>query len=217
MFKAGAEKGGKKMGIEQFAPLNTTDFGSYISKLKSSDADGLFAVEYGADGVAFVNQMAQFNLSKKYDTVLGFNMVSEPLFKALGDKIVGFNNNLGYDVNSDEPKNQEFVKAWAEKHDGARPYYVVADNYLAAQTLFEGVRKAGSADPEKVKEALNDLTFSSIEGEVTMRGADHQLIRPSYLGQVVKDDKGTAGLGWKILHRADGATIADDPSPDCKL
>lgn len=39
-----------------YASLGTTDFGSYISQLLSSGADGLFAVEYGADGLAFVNQ-----------------------------------------------------------------------------------------------------------------------------------------------------------------
>ena len=62
--------------LEQFAPLNTTEFGCYITKLKASDADALFAVEYGADGVAFVNQAAQFKLTDKFKTALGFNMVS---------------------------------------------------------------------------------------------------------------------------------------------
>ena len=97
-FKKAAEAAGKKVVLEQYAPLNTTEFGSYITKLKSSGADGLFAVEYGADGVAFVNQGAQFKLFDQFDTVLGFNMVSEPLFETLGDKVVGFYNNLGYDV-----------------------------------------------------------------------------------------------------------------------
>jgi ABC-type branched-subunit amino acid transport system substrate-binding protein len=210
-FKKAAEAAGKEVVLEQFAPLNTTEFGSYITKLKSSGADGLFAVEYGADGVAFVNQGAQFKLFDQFDTVLGFNMVSEPLFEALGDKIVGFYNNVGYDASADNPINQKFVDAWTQKN-GDAPYYVQADNYLAAQTLFEAVKKAGSVDPAKVKAAMNGLSFDSIAGQVTM-GKDHQLVRPSYVGQVVEDGE---ALGWDIVAQADGAQTRPSPDPACK-
>lgn len=214
IFKKAAEKVGKSVVLEQYAPLNTTDFGSYITKLKNSDADALFAVEYGADGVAFVNQAAQFKLPEKFKTILGFNMVSEPLFKALGDKVVGFYNNVGYDVNADNELNKKFVAGWEKAHDGAKPYYVVADNYIAAQTLFEGIKKAKSIDPLKVEKALNDLSFDSIVGEVTMRGADHQLIRPSYVGKVVKKD---GGLVFDVIKTVPGATVAPGADPACKL
>jgi ABC-type branched-subunit amino acid transport system substrate-binding protein len=211
-FKKAAEAAGKKVVLTQFAPLNTTEFGSYITKLKSANADGLFAVEYGADGIAFVNQGAQFKLFDKYKTVLGFNMVSEPLFKAIGDKSVGFYNNLGYDVSSSNPKNTAFVDAWTKKYSAA-PYYVEADNYLAAQVLFEAVKKANSVDPAKVRDALNGLSFDSIVGQVKME-ADHQLTRSSYVGQIVKSG---GNLGWKIVAEAPGDKVHPSPNPDCKL
>src|SRR5215207_5988376 len=198
-FKAAAEKAGKEVVLESYAPLNTTEFGSYITKLKGADADGLFAVEYGADGVAFINQGDQFKLFDKYKTVLGMNMVSEPLFKPLGDKIVGFYNNLGYDVSSDNEKNKAFVEGY-KKANGTEPYYVVADNYIAAQLLFEAVKKAKSVDPAKVKAALPGLSFESIEGPVTV-GEDGQLVRPSHVGKVVK--KG-GGLGWEVVSTTPG-------------
>lgn len=215
VFKEAAAKAGKTVVLEQYAPLNTTEFGSYISQIVASDADALFAVEYGADGVAFVNQAAQFNLSERFQTVLGFNMVSEPLFPAIGDKVVGFYNSLGYDVDADNTLNTEFVEAWADKHDGEKPYYVVADNYLAAQVLFEGIEAADSADPEDVKAALADLTFDSIAGEVTMRGGDHQLVRPSYLGQVVRDDSGA--LKFDAITESAGADITPPVDSQCSL
>jgi ABC-type branched-subunit amino acid transport system substrate-binding protein len=210
-FKKAAEAAGKKVVLEQYAPLNTTEFGSYITKLKSANADGLFAVEYGADGVAFVNQGAQFKLFDKYKTVLGFNMVSEPLFKVLGDKVVGFYNNLGYDRAADTPLNKAFVDGFT-KQEGTPPYYVEADNYLGAQLLFAAVKKAGSVDPAKVKAAMNGLSFDSIAGQVTM-GKDHQLVRPSYVGQVVQDGD---AMGWKIVAEADGSKTRPNPDPACK-
>ena len=209
-FKAAAEQAGKEIVLESYAPLGTTEFGSYITKLKGADADGLFAVEYGADGVAFINQGDQFKLFEKYKTVVGMNMVSEPLFEPLGDKIVGFNNNLGYDVNSDNAKNKAFVEGYREAN-GSDPYYVVADNYIAAQLLFEAVKKAKSVDPAKVKAALPGLSFESIEGTVTV-GEDGQLVRPSHVGKVVK--KGS-GLGWEIVSTTPGEETRPEPDPAC--
>jgi len=212
-FKAAAEKAGKEIVIEQFAPLNTTDFGSYITKIKSSGADAVFAVEYGADGVAFVQQADQFNLDSQLKTVLGFNMVSEPLFKTLGDTIVGYYNNVGYDESGDNELNKKFVEAYTEDH-GSAPYYVPADNYLAAETLFAAIEKAGSTDPAKVARAIDGLTFDSIVGEVSVRGEDHQVLRDSYLGKVVKGD---GGLAFEVLSNTEPSVTTPEPDPACKF
>lgn len=212
-FTAAAKAAGKQIVSTQFAPLNTTDFGSYITNLKGSGADAVFAVEYGADGVAFVKQAQQFNLGSQVKTVLGFNMVSEPLFATLGDAIVGYYNNVGYDASESNAMNQKFIADYT-KANGSAPYYVPADNYLAAQTLFAGIKKAGSTDPNKVAAALDDLTFDSIVGSVTVRAADHQVLRPSYLGQV--QGSGT-NLSFKILNAAKASMTTPTASPDCRL
>jgi ABC-type branched-subunit amino acid transport system substrate-binding protein len=214
IFTAAAKKAGKQVVLTQFAPLNTTEFGSYITKIKNSGADAVFAVEFGADGVAFVNQGAQFKLFQGLKSVLGFNMVSEPLFDALGDKIVGFYNNIGYVNGLDNAKNKEFVAAWKAKNGGKAPYYVQADAYLGAQTLFEAVKKAKSVDPTKVKAALDTLSFDSIVGQVSMRAGDHQIQRPSYVGQVAK----TGGeLGWKIISTVPATETQPQADPSCEL
>jgi branched-chain amino acid transport system substrate-binding protein len=213
LFAKAAKAAGKQVVLQQFAPLNTTDFGSYITKLKNSGADAVFAVEYGADGVAFVKQAEQFNLTRSLKTVLGFNMVSEPLFKVLGEGVVGFYNNVGYDVNADNALNKTFVADYTKAY-GSAPYYVPADNYLAAQTLFAGIEKAGTTDPAKVGTALNELSFDSIVGNVTMRGADHQLLRPSNLGQVVKTSD---GMTFKILTSAPASATTPTSNSECSL
>jgi ABC-type branched-subunit amino acid transport system substrate-binding protein len=215
-FADAVKKAGGSVVKTVFAPLGTTDFGSFISQLSSSGADGVFTAEFGADGVAFVNQGAQFGLFKKIPTTVGFNTVSEPLFPVLGPKVLGFYNNVGYAHQQNFPLNTTFAAAWKAKY-GSFPYYVEADNYLAAQTLFQGVRKAGSVDPEKVKAALNGLSFDSITGQVTMRAADHQLLRPSNLGQVVKLAGGPGGLGWKIISTVPASETTPSANPACHI
>lgn len=212
-FKKAAEAAGKEVVLEQFAPLGITDFGPFISKLKSSGADALFAVEFGADGVGFVKQAEQFGLLDQLGTVVGYNMVSEPLFPALGDIVDGFYNNVGYDRADDNESNAKFVEAYKAKFN-EEPYFVPANNYLAAQALFAGIEKAKSIDPDDVKKALSGLTFDSIVGETTIRAEDHQLLRPSYLGQVVKGDE---GLAFKLLSTVTPDVTSPKANPDCSL
>jgi ABC-type branched-subunit amino acid transport system substrate-binding protein len=212
-FKAGVEKNGGTVVAEEFSPLGTTEYGSYISKLKNADADGLFMYVIGADAPAFINQAAQFKLFDQYKTVLGQNVVSEPLFEALGKNVVGFYNNLGYSATIDTPRNKAFVDAYKAKY-GKDPYYVPADNYVGALALFEAVRKADSVDPAKVRTALNGLTFESLDGPVTIRAEDHQALRKNYLGQVVENG---GSLGWKITAEVDPSVSTPQPNPDCKL
>jgi ABC-type branched-subunit amino acid transport system substrate-binding protein len=215
-FTAAAKKVGDTVVKTVYAPLSTTDFGSYISQLASSGADGIFAVEYGADGVAFVNQAAQFGLLKKIQTLIGFNTVSEPLFPVLGNKILGFYNNIGYVHQQNDPLNKQFVSAWKQKY-GSDPYYVEADNYIAAELLFAAVEKAHSVDLPAVQKALSGLTIDSIDGMVTMRAADHQLLRPSNLGQVVNQPGGAGGLGWKIISSAPASHTTPSANPACHI
>ena len=44
-------------------------------------------------------------------------------------------------------------------------------------------------------------------------GKDHQLVRPSYVGQVV--DKSGA-MGWKVVAEADGSKTRPAPDAACK-
>jgi branched-chain amino acid transport system substrate-binding protein len=210
-FAQAAEAAGKQVVLTQYAPLGTADWGSAISKLKESGADGLFALVPGADGVGFINQGTQFKLFDQFKTVFGFQMISEPVFKALGDKILGFYSNVGYDVSASNPQNRSFVAGYTKQY-GAAPYGVPADHYLAAQMLFDAVRKAKSVDPQKVRAALDNLSFESFAGRVTI-GADHQLVRPSYVGKVVK--KGD-GLGFDIVAAVPGTGNHPAPDPACK-
>jgi ABC-type branched-subunit amino acid transport system substrate-binding protein len=212
-FTGAAEEVGDSVVLEEYAPLGTTDFGSSITKLQDSDADALFVAEYGADGVAFVQQAEQFGLDEKFKSVVSFNVVSEPLFPVIGDATVGWFSNVGYDASEDNASNQEFVDAYEAEYD-SKPYYVPADAYLSAQTLFAGIEEAGSIDPEDVKAALDDLTFDSIAGEVTMRGADHQLLRPSYMGEVTGKGK---DLAFEILSKTEADVTTPEPSSDCQM
>ena len=105
-FAAEAKKSGKEIVSTQFDPHGTTEYGSYITKIKSSGADSLYVFASGADGVAFVKQADQFKLFDQVKTVVGFSTFSEPVFPAMGNTIDGFYNNLNYSCELRQPAEQ---------------------------------------------------------------------------------------------------------------
>ena len=213
-FEAVAKEHGKPVELKQFAPLGTTEFGSQISKIEKTGADGLYIFASGADGVAFVNQAKQFKLFDKVKTVVGFSTFSDETFEAMGDEIEGFYNNLTYASDFDNPHNKAFVAAY-EKAYGEKPFFIPAENYLTAQFLFEAVKKAGSVDVAKVKAAMDGLTVDTINGKLTMRPEDHQALRDTYVGKIVKKEDGK--LGWEVVSTVPPDQSTPKPSADCKL
>ena len=79
--------------------------------------------------------------------------------------------------------------------------------------LFEAVKKAGSVDPQKVKAAMEGLTFDSITGPVTV-GPDHQLIRSAYVGKVVENGD---GLAFDVVKEVPGSEIRPQPDAACSF
>jgi ABC-type branched-subunit amino acid transport system substrate-binding protein len=212
-FTAEAAKHGKEIVSTQFDPLGTTEYGSYITKIKDSGADALYVFASGADGVAFVKQAEQFKLFDQVKTVVGFSTVSEPVFDAMGDTILGFYNNLNYSWNFDNALNKTFAASYEKKY-GTKPWFIPAENYIAAQFLFNAVRKAKSVDVEKVKTAMNGLSFDTISGPFEMRAGDHQAVRDTFVGQIV-DESGQKG--WKVIKTVPSGETTPTASGDCTM
>jgi ABC-type branched-subunit amino acid transport system substrate-binding protein len=212
-FEKAVKAAGKEVVVTQFAPLGTSDFGPYISKIQQSGADAVFAVEFGSDGINFVKQAAQFDLDQKVSTVLGMSMIDESTFPVLGEAVLGYYNNVAYHVDARNNLNRTFADRYTKKF-GSAPFFVPADSYLGAQLLFAAIEKADSVDPTAVREALAGLTTDTIVGKVTVRADDHQLMRPGFVGQVVKEE---AGMRFKIIAESSAEENIPPPNSDCKI
>jgi branched-chain amino acid transport system substrate-binding protein len=65
-FKRGFEEGGGKLVGEAKTPFGTTqDFQPFLSKIRSSGADAVYAFFAGAEAVSFVKQYDQFGLAER--------------------------------------------------------------------------------------------------------------------------------------------------------
>jgi branched-chain amino acid transport system substrate-binding protein len=208
-----AESGGK-INVNLFEPLGTNDFGSYISQLAASPSEGLLVTIFGSDATAFAKQQAQFGLFKKYKLVLGNGFTNPPTIGAQGETVLGVNETLSYDYSLPNAKNQAFVKAYSDRYKD-NPSYSDADIYVALELLKSAISQANSTDVAAVKSALAGLKLDTVYGEVELRAADHQLVRPELITEVVRDGQGNLTFGVK--ESLDGALIMPAPNPQCKL
>lgn len=207
--------GGLGGSVQQslFSPQGTNDFGSYISQL-SKPADALVVTLFMSDGQSFAKQSKQFGLFDKYKMIVGNGFATDFQLEAHGENVLGVYNSLSWTPELTGARNAMYVKEF-ERLAKRRPFYTDADMMAALETFRAGVVKAGSAEPEKVRKALEGLKVDTIFGNVEMRGADHHLIRQHGMAQVVKGPGGKNVFTMKVVKP--GPEIYPPASPECKV
>ena len=197
-----------------FAPMSATDHGGNIAQLLVKPAEALVLYYPGSAGIGLSKQQAPFGLYDKYKMVMSASMVNEILIAGQGDTTVGVWSSQSYFWTLPGPTNAEFVKAF-EARFKRKPSYLDADAYLSFILVHEAIMKAKSADVAAVRTALSGLKASTIVGDVEMRAADHQLLRPLVVVQAVKVAPGKGEIVVRSIEPA--SKIGMVASADCKI
>jgi branched-chain amino acid transport system substrate-binding protein len=213
-FTAAMEASGGKINKTLFAPITASDLGSYIAQLLDKPADGLLMYYPSSGGIALVKQQQAFKLFEKYKTVLSASMVNEILIGAHGDASVGLWSAQSYFWTMPGERNAAFVKAFEERYK-RKPTYIDADAYMSFELVHQAILKAKSAEVPAVRAALAGLKAQTVVGDVEMRAADHQLLRPLVVVQAAKAGEGKGEIVMKSIEPT--AQIAPPVSPECKM
>jgi branched-chain amino acid transport system substrate-binding protein len=161
---------------EDLHPLaQVRDFAPYVAKIKASGADAVITGNWGSDLSLLIKAANEGGYNGKFFTYYT-GVTGTPT--ALGTNGAGrvfqvaySHYNMGGDIGAlGKEFNQRF------KDD----LYTHAF-YHALTGLGHAIAKAGSTDPVKVAAALSGLKWTSFNGEVEMRRADHQLQQPLYV------------------------------------
>jgi branched-chain amino acid transport system substrate-binding protein len=214
LFSAAAEARGAKVNKTLFAPITASDLGSYVAQLADKPAEGLFTYYPSSGGITFIKQQAPFKLFQKYKMVLSSSMVNEILIGAHGDASVGMWSAQSYFWTLPGETNASFVRAF-EKRFNRKPTYIDADAYLAFQLVHQAILKAGSTDLSAVRNALAGLKATTIVGDVEMRAADHQLLRPLFVVQATKAGEGKGEITLRSTINRD--VIEPAGNTECKM
>jgi branched-chain amino acid transport system substrate-binding protein len=179
---------------EQFPALGKIDAGATVSALANAKPDGIFNVLFGADLTTFVREGNTRGLFEKR-TVASLLSGEPEYLLALGEETPEGWIVTGYPWQQiTAGAHKGFIDAYRAKFNDT-PRLGSLLGYLVGYMIRDMLNKAGSTDTDKLLAALQDATFSTIVGPVTMRGLDHQSTLGTWVGETTRQDKAGAMKG----------------------
>jgi len=186
---------------EQAPPLGKIDAGAVVQALADAKPDAIFSSLFATDLQKFVREG---NTRGLFRNVQVFNLLGgEPEYlDPLRDETPEGWWVTGYPWNQIEtPEHKRFRDAYQKRwNDYPRAGSVVG--YASVYAIAAALKKAGSADTEKLISALKGLRTPTPFGEITWRPIDHQSTMGAYVGQLARRDGKGVMVNWRY---ADGA------------
>ncbi len=186
---------------EQAPPLGKIDAGAVVQALADAKPDAIFSSLFAADLQKFVREGNTRGLFKSTPV---FNLLAgEPEYlDTLHDETPEGWWVTGYpwsEINTPEHRRfrESYEKRWK---DYPRAGSVVG--YTSVYAIAAAIKKAQSADSEKLIASLKGLQMQSPFGPIEWRTIDQQSTMGAYVGQLARKDGKGVMVNWRY---ADGA------------
>ncbi|WP_151638707.1 branched-chain amino acid ABC transporter substrate-binding protein [Noviherbaspirillum aerium] len=193
------------------------DFSPYVAKIKASGADTVITGNWGADLALLIKAAREAGLTANFYTYYAGTTGVPTAMGASGEgrvKTVTY-----WNANGPGATGQNIVEGFKKKYNDD---YTVMATYTGISMLSKAFKETGSIEPLKVARAMEGMKLASLNGDVEMRKADHQLQQPLYIttwtkvnGKDVKYDQENTGYGWKTDKKVD-TYVASQPS-SCQM
>src|SRR5262245_53349101 len=158
-----AKKRGMQVVLQEAYPKGNTDFSGLLTKVKALNPDVIAASTYFDDAVAITRQSKELNVNPKmFGLTVGGDLPEfYNLLKQNAEYIYGASQ---WEETLPYPGQKEFVAAYQKKFNH-EPVYHSAAGYGGCVVYMEAVKRAGTLDPDKVREQLLKLELRSAFGD----------------------------------------------------
>jgi branched-chain amino acid transport system substrate-binding protein len=175
---------------EQAPALGKIDAGAVTQALSDARPDAIFNALFAADLAKLVREGSTRGLFKERPVVSLLSGEPEYLDPLKDEAPAGWIV-TGYPWQTIQtPEHKAFLSTYEKKY-GTHPRQGSVVGYAAVMSLAAGIRKANSADSEKLAEAFKGLQADTPFGRITYRSQDHQSTMGAFVGTLaVKDGKG---------------------------
>lgn len=191
-FKSGFEEAGGSVIQEQLVPLSASDFGPYLSNLKSAEAMVAWNVGTTQNFLEEYIKRGQFE-----HTILGYgDAITEEQLQQLGPKTKGWLAPLTYTWRLDTPANKQFVAEVQKRYHRNPVAQIDEGSYEALTVALEALNATnGDTDPAKLKEAILGLELETPAGPVKFN-SEGLGIRNVYILEATEIE---GEMGWKPI------------------
>lgn len=188
IIKAQLAAQGGELIAEEYTPLGHTDYSTIVNKIKAAKPDVIFNTLNGDSNVAFFKELKASGITSKDLATCSVSVAEEEIRGIGADNMAGHLVSWNYYQTTDTPENKAFVEKYKAKYGSDR----VTDDpieaaYINVYLWAEAVKKAGSTEVAKVKEAAKGLEFKAPEGTVKIEGENQHLWKPVRIGEVQPD------------------------------
>jgi branched-chain amino acid transport system substrate-binding protein len=164
-FRAGLEKSGIQVVTEEVVPRGATTAEPQMQKVRAANPDAMFmAGVLTPENVLILRAYRQMGL--KFPIHSSYNL-SVPQYMAVAK---GLLNGITF-VDAYDPEKPEVKKFEADyqKATGKAPYNIHGYGYDGIRMVAAAIERAGSTDKEKIRQAMQSLSFTGVMGAKGMK------------------------------------------------
>jgi branched-chain amino acid transport system substrate-binding protein len=164
-FRAGLEKSGIEVAAEEVVSRGATTAEPQMQKIRAANPQAMFmAGVLTPENVLILRAYRQMGL--KFPIHSSYNL-SVPQYMSVAK---GLLNGITF-VDAYDPDKPEVKKFEADyrKALGKPPYNIHGYGYDGIRMVAEAIRQAGSADKEKIRAAMQSLSYSGVMGAKGMK------------------------------------------------
>ncbi|MFP6713304.1 MAG: amino acid ABC transporter substrate-binding protein [Rhodospirillales bacterium] len=182
-LKPALAKAGIKVKFEAKYPPDIKDMTGMLTKIKIANPDAVLVHSYPGDSILYMNQAREIGITAKTQYVMVGPAIGffRGMFKSNLDGIITMGS--WTPTMKGTTGAGEFYAAYKKKFKGHEPDYLdSAEVFVSAQILEQAIAKVG-LDREKIRGAINSMTFKTIYGDVKFEGVQNSTI-PAGFAQI---------------------------------
>lgn len=188
VFEENFTKHGGKVVAKEAYLQKDQDFKAALTKIKASNPDVLFVPGYYEEVSKIIKQARELGLNIPIIGTDGWD--SPKLAEMAGPAALNntyFSNH--YSTEDKDPRVVKFVEAYSKEY-GQVPDAFAALGYDGAIMLIDAIKRAGSAEPTKIKEALEKTANLQVVTGTLSVDAQHNPVKSAVIIEM-KDGKQT--------------------------
>jgi branched-chain amino acid transport system substrate-binding protein len=152
-----------------FYPQNQPDFTTILTRVQQLHPDAIALFQLGGDQINFLRNAMQMGLTIPYTGRVELGGKNMQIIEQGG--MEGSVSAWPYSTLIETPINKQFV-AQIQARDHSIPYLQTWAGYDSLRLIAQAIKAAGSAEPAKIRDALQHITFVNAMGR-TVKFDDH--------------------------------------------
>ena len=187
-FKETFEAGGGEIVAEEAYVAKDTDFKSTLTRIKSAEPEFVFIPGYYEEVGLIVKQAREIGIDVP---LMGADGWDSPTLLELAGADALNNTFITNHYSSGDPDEtiQNFVTKFKEKYDGNEPNAFHALGYDAVYLLKDAIERAGSTEPQAIKEALEATEELALVSGVITIDENHNPIKSATILEYVDGEQ----------------------------